>query len=291
MKRVLFIGLTAIFMLASAVSNAQVKTKVRIIERTDADTVILRQGDTVIYVKERFATDSIHVQSRRFDVKVGPDGVLVTKNEDAKNKRLVTRFLLLDIGFAGFLSEGSFNLPPEQEYLDLRFGRSRNVNLQLFTQRVRFGDNHLNFSYGLMFEFNKYRLQNDVRLIEGVSPLMWEDVGMELRKNKLKAAYLYLPVMFGVESNPDRVMKSFRLRAGIYAGVLTSSKQKMVGSITDREKNRDDFNLNRFRYGFRGEIGYGLINFYVHYSFAQMFKEDQGPDLQPINFGLMLLPF
>jgi hypothetical protein len=282
-------GLLACFTLTA---YGQAKTKVRVVERTDADTVVIRQGDTVIYVKERLSVeDSIRYQGRRFNVQVAPDGVLITKNEEAKNKRLVTRVMLLDVGFAGFLYEGSLNMPPELEYLDLRGGGSRNVNLQLFTQRVRFAQNHMNFSYGLMFEFNKYRLQNDIRLIEGSNPLMWEDAGKELRKNKFKAAYLYIPIMFGVESKPERFMKSFRARAGMYAGVLTSSKQKLVAEITDREKNKDDFNLNRFRYGIRGEMGYGLVNFYVHYSLAPMFKDGQGPDLQPINFGIMLLPF
>jgi hypothetical protein len=252
--------------------------------------VIIRSGDTVIYVRERFDTDSIQVQWRKFNVQVGEGGVLVTRDKD-EQKRLVTRVMLMDIGFAGFLSDGSLNMPAELEAFDLRSGRSRNVNLQLFTQRVLFAKQHMNFSYGLMFEFNKYRLQNDVRFMEGSVPLTWEVLDKDLRKNKLKAAYLHIPIMFGVETNPDKLTKSFRVRAGGYAGILTSSKQKLVNTIGDREKNRDDFNLNKFRYGIRGEMGYGLVNFYVHYSFAPMFKEGQGPDLQPINFGIMLLPF
>lgn len=293
MKRVLFIIALAILVSAGGQLQAQSKTKIRIVERPlDKDsTVVIRSGDTVIMVKERFDMDSIKVSTKRFDIAVGPEGVLVTKSDEAKNKRLVTRFLLMDIGFAGFLSDGSLNMPQELEYLDLRGGKSRNVNLQLVTQRVLFAKKHMNFSYGLMFEFNKYRLQNDVRLLEGVSPLDFEDVGKDLRKNKLKAAYLYIPIMFGVESKPEKISKSFRVRAGFYAGVLTSSKQKLIGKITDREKIRDDFNLNRFRYGIRGEMGYGFVNFYVHYSLAEMFKDGQGPELQPINFGLMLLPF
>ena len=291
MKRVLLLCLIAGIISTPQIVNAQVKTKVRIVERTKADTnVVIRSGDTVIYLNENFHTDSINVSLRRFNIQVGDGGVLVTKNDEGK-KRLVTRVLLMDIGYAGFLSNGSLNMPAELEALDLRGGKSRNVNLQLFTQRVLFAKKHLNFSYGLMFEFNKYRLQNDVRFMEGSSPLTWEFLEDDLRKNKLKAAYLHIPIMFGVESNPEKLTKSFRARAGVYAGILTSSKQKMVTKIADREKNRDDFNLNRFRYGIRGEMGYGLVNFYVHYSFAPMFKDGQGPELQPINFGIMLLPF
>lgn len=287
--------LSAAVLLLSTAAFSQNKTRVNVVEFPGSEkadtTVIVGSGDTVILIKEETFADSLVINLRRFDISVGPNGVKVTRPEDAKKKTLVTRVMLLDVGFAGFLSNGSFNMPPELEALDLRYGGSRNVNLQLFTQRVRFADQHMNFSYGLMFEFNKYRLANDVRFAEGVSPLMWENLDYELRKNKLKAAYLYLPVMFGVETNPEKIMKSFRVRAGVYAGILTSSKQKMVTSIADREKNKDDFNLNKFRYGIRGEIGYGLVNFYVHYSIAPMFKEGQGPDLQPINMGIMLLPF
>lgn len=295
MRRLLLIAL-----LGFAISNvqAQVKTKVKIIEQNktessvESDTVmIIRSGDTIIQVNEELDVDEVNVALRRFNISVGANGVRVTKNDSIKHKKVVTRFLLLDIGFAGYLQDGSFNLSPQNEFLDTRGGKSRNVNLQLFTQRVRFAKNHANFSYGLMFEFNKYRLANNVQLIPGEAPLSYIDLDKNLRKNKLKATYLYVPLMLGYESNPEKVGKSFRVRAGLYGGILVSSKQKLIGKITDRTKIRDDFNLTKFRYGLRGEIGYGWVNFYVHYAFSPMFKDGQGPLLHPINFGFMLLPF
>lgn len=285
--------LTGLLGLLMAGASAQVKTQVRIIERNTEDTTLtIFNGDTILQLKDSsIGADSVSLETRRFKVNVGPDGVLVTRNDDEDRKKVLTRFLLMDVGFAGFLDNGSLNVRPEYEAFDLRSGKSRNINLQLFTQRVPFAKDHLNFSYALMFEFNKYRLSNDVRLAEGVNPLTWEFLEESLRKNKFKATYLYVPLMFGLETNPEKVMKSFRMRGGFYAGVLVGSKQKLIEKITEREKNRDDFNLSKFRYGIRGEMGYGLVNFYVQYSLAEMFKSGQGPELQPINFGVMLLPF
>ena len=295
MRRVIFLCL---FGLLLSSLQAQVKTKVKIIERVEglvkskSDTIIqINKGDTLISVSEPFATDSINVTTRRFKINVGPNGLDIIKNDSMKNRKVVTRFLLMDIGFAGYLQDGSFNLTPENEFLDTKGGKSRNINLQLFTQRVRFAHQHMNFSYGLMFEFNKYRLANDVKLIPGQAPLSFAPSSTNYRKNKLKATYLYIPLMLGFETNPDKIGKSFRMRAGLYGGILLSSKQKLIGKITDREKIKDDFNLTKFRYGLRGEIGYGFINLYVHYAFSPMFKDNQGPNLHPINFGFMLLPF
>lgn len=292
MRRVLLLSLLGLTML---LGKAQTNTKVRIIERmvennTDT-TVIINKGDTLIRIREPFFTDSVVVTTKRFNINIGSTGLSIVKNDSTAQRRVVTRFLLMDIGFAGFLQNGSFNLTPENEFLDSKSGKSRNINLQLFTQRVRFANNHMNFSYGLMFEFNKYRLTNDIKLIPGESPLAWEDSDTDYRKNKLKATYLYMPLMIGVESNPDKIARSFRVRAGVYGGILVNSKQKLIGKITDREKIKDDFNLTKFRYGIRGEIGYGFVNFYVHYGLNGMFKGNQGPDLSPINFGFMLLPF
>jgi len=285
--------LFCLLVLGCSLAQAQVKTKVKIIEKvSNADTsVYMRNGDTIVQVIEDGSADSIQISTRRYNIKVGEGGMQIEKKEDVKKKVVVTRVGLMDVGFAGFLSNGSLNMPAELEAFDLRGGKSRNINFQLFTQRVRFADYHMNFSYGLMFEFNKYRFSNSTKLDPGVSPLTWEILDMDLRKNKFKATYLYVPLMFGVESNPDKMMKSFRVRAGMYAGILLNAKQKMIEKITEREKVNNDFNLSKFRYGIRGEMGYGFVNFYVHYSFAPMFKEGQGPDLQPISFGLMLLPF
>jgi len=290
MKQVVLLCLLGMVL---SISQAQEKTKVKIIEKvSSADTsVYIRHGDTILRVIEDDRGDSIQISTRRYNINVGEGGLQIDKKEDVKKKVLVTRVGLIDVGFAGFLSNGSLNMPSELEAFDLRSGKSRNINFQLFTQRVRFANYHMNFSYGLMFEFNKYRFSNSTKLDPGVSPLTWETLDVDLRKNKLKATYLYVPLMFGVESNPDKVMKSFRARAGVYAGILLNAKQKTLVTITDREKVNNNFNLNKFRWGVRGEMGYGLVNFYVQYSFASMFKEDQGPDLQPINFGIMLLPF
>lgn len=288
MKRLILGSLLGVIMFTS---YGQDRVKAKIYEKVSRDSsVIISDGDTILRVNENYDFDSVVVNTKRFHISVGESGVTVTK-QDSIPKRVVTRFMLLDIGFAGYLQNGSFNLTPDNEFLDTKFGKSRNVNLQLFTQRVRFAQQHMNFSYGLMFEFNKYRLANDVKLVEGIAPLTFTPSETEYRKNKLKATYLYIPLMLGVETKPEKMGKSFRVRAGVYGGILTSSKQKLIGKITDREKIKDDFNLTKFRYGMRGEIGYGFINFYVHYAFSPMFKENQGPDLNPINMGIMLLPF
>ena len=45
--------------------------------------------------------------------------------------------------------------------------------------------------------------------------------------------------------------------------------------------------LSNVRYGIRGQIGIGGVDFFVEYDLNEMFQENQGaPELQRIQFGI-----
>jgi hypothetical protein len=54
----------------------------------------------------------------------------------------------------------------------------------------------------------------------------------------------------------------------------------------DKVKQKDDFNLNRFRYGITGRFGYAWINLFVNYGLSDLFEDGTGPELTPVSAGL-----
>lgn len=195
---------------------------------------------------------------------------------------------LLDVGFSTYLFDGSLNLPAEIDDFDLRYGGSLNFNLHVIRHRLPIVRRNLSIEYGLTVSWMQYRFSNDFRILENTTVFTTEDDGTAYRKNKLKTTFLNIPLMLTLTPSGN---KSFYLSAGVYGGILVGSKQKLRTESGETFRIRDDFNLNKFRYGLTGRIGLGPIAFYVELGLNDLFKKDQGPVLTPLNIGLSLLNF
>ena len=195
---------------------------------------------------------------------------------------------LLDIGFSTYLHDGSLNLPADLDNFDQTFGGSWNINLHAFRQRLPIIKNAVGLEYGLTIAWKQYRFSNDFRILEDTIPFSVEDDGTSYRKNKLKTTFLEVPVMLTITPNSK---SNFYLSGGVYGGVLLNAKQKLRDEDGNRTRIRDDFNLNKFRYGVIGRIGFGPFAIYGQLALNNLFKDDQGPELQPFNVGISLLDF
>ena len=208
-----------------------------------------------------------------------------------RNDKIKTRWFMLDLGFNTYLSDGKFNLPSELNDFDLDYSRSVNVNMHIFRQRIGLIGNNLNFMYGLELAWNNYHFDNDITLLHNVDEVTVVESGVDFKKNKLATTFLQVPVLFNIETNPKKPSKSFRISAGGYGGLLLGARTKQKSSENGKVKIKDDFNINKFRYGLIGQVGVGCINFYVDYALNGLFKDDLGPDLRPISIGFTLIPF
>ncbi|MEM1122783.1 MAG: outer membrane beta-barrel protein [Bacteroidota bacterium] len=196
---------------------------------------------------------------------------------------------LLDIGFSTYFHDGSLNLPAELDAFDQRYGGSLNLNLHLIRHRVPLFKDNFGIEYGLSVAWKQYRFSNDFRILEDATTFTTEDDGTTYRKNKLKTTFLEVPLMLTLSPNGRR--SNFYLSGGIYGNVLLGAKQKLRDNNGNTTKIKDDFNLNKFRYGFIGRIGFGPIALYAQLSATELFKTGQGPELYPFNIGISLLDF
>ncbi|MDZ7845555.1 MAG: outer membrane beta-barrel protein [Owenweeksia sp.] len=107
----------------------------------------------------------------------------------------------------------------------------------------------------------------------------------QFTKSKYKIAYADVPVMLQLDfSEPGERDESFTIGAGGYAGVRMSAsvKQKYSSDIYQdaKEKRKDSFFTNQFRYGLMGQIGFGSFKITTRYDLNSYFQEGKGPNYQ-----------
>lgn len=244
---------------------------------TDKDHVRIGESGEIEIEKEQEEQDSYNEKK---------------KKDGSHLENLKTRYMMLNMGINGYLNENG-RIAPSTALgdLELDYGKSINIQLHLFRQRLNLIRHHLNLMYGLTLDFNNYRFSRDITLTPNtgyVTPIPTDDPA---RKSKLSDTYLKLPVLLNIESNPANLKRSFHLSAGAYGGVLIASHTKVKTDNDKKIKAKDDFNLSKIRYGVNGQIGYGWFNIYANYALNGMFTEGEGPALTPFSVGISIIGF
>jgi len=211
-----------------------------------------------------------------------------------------TRWFMLDLG-KSLLIENQ-DLPTLQggvNPLEQQIWGSWNIGLHLFKQKISFYKGYINFKWGITFDYSEYRLENNVAILDRTNQVTFvEAIGVngnaitDFDKNELQTWYLNVPLELHFETNPDNKSRSFRLSAGGFAGIFLDGRYAQEYDIYEVRAN-DDFNLNNFRYGLTGSIGYGWFNIYGNYALNNVFDTDGdgGYVVSPLNVGIRVVPF
>jgi hypothetical protein len=205
-----------------------------------------------------------------------------------------TNWGIVDIGFANFKDETNYAaaqssgfLDPKvgEDQFDLRTGKSVNVNVWFFMQRLNVIKHVVNLKYGLGLELNNYRFSEDIRFLKNPTKvILMED--SSYRKNKLAADYLTVPFMINFNFTPRRE-QGFGFSAGVSAGYLYSARQKFKDGPGNKFKEHDDFDLRRWKFSYIGELQLGPLKLYGSYAPESMFEKG-GLEFSPYNVGIRL---
>lgn len=214
-----------------------------------------------------------------------------------KPSNLSTNWWIIDLGFSNFKDNTVYSSGAAQAYapgsnstwFDLKDGKSRNVNIWFFMQKLNIAKHYLNLKYGLGLELNNYRYKQPIRY-DANPPAMVNPprvsldgtVGRSYKKNKLAADYLTVPVMLNVNFTPNR-HEGFGFSAGISAGYLYSARNKTITSDEGKKKAKDDFELERWKLSYVAELSLGPVRFYGSYALKNMYE--RGLDMTPYTFG------
>ena len=98
---------------------------------------------------------------------------------------------------------------------------------------------------------------------------------------------LTVPLMLNFNFTPNSSNnKSIGLSAGVSAGYLYSSRQKMITREDGKQKIHDPMELNPFKLSYVAELQLGPIKLYGSLASQSMFKK--GLDQTPYTFGIRL---
>jgi hypothetical protein len=274
MKKLLFFSVALFWALGSHATSAEYP----------------RQPEALLLI----LTDSIPMdstkKSRSIKIAINRDD-----GDSTKTRRIVrTRWAMLDYGISTYLHQGKMDLPLEYAAMEQTLLGSSNWNFHLVQQRVNLHKRKVNLLYGLTFEFNKYRFVNDQTLLpEQQTVTFQENPDVDFKRNQLNTSYMTVPLMVNFKVKPKRGRQSFNLSAGGYGGFLLNARTKQHSEEFGKVKTKDDFNLNKARYGLSARAGYGPFNIYANYALSGLFDKDETGDydLHPFNVGISIIPF
>ncbi len=221
------------------------------------------------------------------------------------NSKVSTNWGVLDLGFSNYddqtdyANAGSYlvNRPGSPALgagdFKLRTGKSINVNFWFFMQRLSLVKNYVNLKYGLGVELNNYRYKSAISYKEnGVIPytagLQTSDAfifrdSISFSKNKLAADYLTVPFMLNFNTNPNSANKGLNVSLGVSGGYLYSQRNKQISDPRGKEKNKGEYDLEKFKLSYVAELGLGPVRLYGSYSPKSIYE--RGLDLRPYNVG------
>ena len=256
-----------------------------------ADTI--KVGNMIIIKKHDGKEKKVEKDDKDDDDDDDGVSVEIKKRKEYKKSNISTNWMILDLGFSNVNDQTNYASPEAQaffpggtkEQLDLRNGRSINVNVWFFMQRINIIQHVVNLKYGLGVELNNYSFEKSVRYNNDPVTNISIDNNIKYRKNKLAADYLTVPVMLDFNFAPKR-KRGYGFSAGVSAGYLYASRQKMKSEENGKEKNRSNFNLEPWKLSAIGELNLGVMRLYGSYALNNLHKN--GLEQTPYNIGIRL---
>ncbi|HWK02382.1 MAG TPA: outer membrane beta-barrel protein [Puia sp.] len=209
-----------------------------------------------------------------------------------KPSNISTNWVIVDLGFANYNDRTNYASASAQQFapgstsdwFHLRTGKSVDVNIWLFMQRVNLIKHVVNLKYGLGIELNNYRYETNIKYLTNPTKVIMDTISYS--KNKLAADYVTVPFMLNFNLTPNR-KNGFGFSAGASVGYKYSSRQKFKSSQNGKKKTFDDFDMDPWKISWIGELQLGWLKLYGSYATKSMFQKglDQRPYTVGIRFG------
>lgn len=195
----------------------------------------------------------------------------------------------LDDRFVLDLTLDNFAQSPSS--MEVNIIKSRGINIKLMKDRL-FKNSLFGFGYGLAFGSQNFDTDRFILVDDtlGHTHFVAIDPAVDVKRNKLSVNYLDLPLELRFRTKPNSKNNSFKLSVGFKIGVLLQSHIKYEDD-DGKVKFFNINNLNKYRYGVDGRMGYGIWGLNVYYSLIPLFDDDKAPTLVPLSFGLSITPF
>jgi hypothetical protein len=213
----------------------------------------------------------------------------IHRRHDYKPSNITTNWGILDIGFANYRDRTVYSSGAAQafapgatnDWFKLRTGKSVDVNIWIFMQKLNLIKHVVNLKYGLGIELNNYRYEEDIKYLTKPTMVIMDTINYS--KNKLAVDYVTVPFMLNFNFTPHR-HNEYGFSAGVSFGYKYSSRQKVKSSQTGKQKTHDDFDLEAWKISYVGELNMGWLKLYGSYAARSMFSK--GLDMIPYTVGI-----
>jgi len=284
--------------------NVGKKNIVTVTENDENTDVRVLEDDVVVNVNEDEDTVKIKVGNKAVRITDTEEGtnIEIIKMDDfekhgwaKKEKEFKGHWAGLELGLNDFLNpDFSFaGTKPETNYLDLNTGKSWNANINFMQYSIPMSS-CIGWLTGLGFEWNNYNFDKNISIGKdsagNIGPI-YPPADITYIKSKLNTTYLTLPVLLEFQFGHDK--KGF-ISFGVIGGLKLWSGTKtkyFYENEKERDRVRDDFNLSPLRYAFTVRAGYNFVKLYANYGMMPLFTKNSGPEIHPINVGLILCSF
>jgi hypothetical protein len=239
-----------------------------------------------------------------------------TRSLNRQRRNLFTYWSGLDLGLNNWVGpSGSMDLDSASKFMELNMARSRFFAINFMEQKIEFGSHHAGLMTGMGLEFTSYHLSNNYILAYDEDSTYGVKVASpEFQKNKLRQIGLRVPLMLefntgsattkhsggalkdGRTWNTDQIERknNFHIAMGLvstlYFDTMYKRKYKENGEM-QKDRSGGNYNLLPYRVAASVRLGWNSLNLFAEYSLTPLFRNDRGPELTPVNFGITLVGF
>jgi len=263
-------------------------------DSTANNTDTVKVGNFIIIKKNKSNTVSENSGNNR-----NPSGEYRVERRSRKRGNISTNWWIMDLGFANMRDNTDYaaaqaggyfkTLRPAdgavtQNSYQLNTGKSSNVNIWLFMQKLNVIKHVVNLKYGFGLEMYNFRYDTRLSFRKDPAPFAFND-SINFSKNKLYVSYLTVPIMLNFNTTPDN-HRGLSFSVGVSAGYLNGSRNKQISGERGKQKIEGDFNFEPWRFAAVGEIGLGPIRLYGTYSLNRLQKDVTRVDQYPYAVGI-----
>ncbi len=220
-------------------------------------------------------------------IEVGED----TSSCKSKKPRSEAHWAGVDFGVSMLMNSSFQSDFPTDPHWENDAARSIVWNLNILEHKFQIAQHYFGITTGLGFSFTSVALKNNYVLVDSPDSLYaFMDTINNYTKNKLKAAYLTVPLLLEFNTNAD-ADKSFYLAAGVVGGLRLTSKTKRKGEISGNKftnKDKGTYSLNPFKLDATVRLGYSDFGVFANYSLLPLFDTGKTTEVYPFTFGLSL---
>lgn len=177
---------------------------------------------------------------------------------------------------------------------DMRLGwwSSRSVDIY-YILNVPLGTSRFTFNPGIGLGIERFGFVRPITLektSEGIEIISISERNPS--KSLLNANYVDIPIELKYHFGANE-FTGFNIAFGGRVGYMLDAKTK-VNFEDEKRKIKDDYNLNRLRYGVTARIGLGRFNLYYYQNISPLFQSNAGPvdrDIYHYKVGLSFAAF